>query len=228
MNESVWLHFRRGVLLFVWIVFVVGSKFRLLNERIKKCTNSSKVSSLRRSGNEAYLEIGENSSHSPLNEIATISRLHRELRNAIHLIEEYFASIILLNSLKQLLTATTCIHIFYRQLKIREQFTVDALVYTVHMSAWWIYPVTMLFVLSNVCGSTTEEANATGNLLHATLVNCRIDSHKIPEFDIFVLELLQNRVTISLLGFVEANYVLVYSMIVTSAGYLTIMLQFYD
>ncbi|XP_043284757.1 uncharacterized protein [Venturia canescens] len=186
------------VILFVWVVAIVQGKFCRLNGRIKSFIDNDLIARSHGTGG-ASSGIVENPSYLFCQKINMVSLLHRELRHAIHLIEQHFAILVLLNSVKLLLSFTSSAHITYRYLKNREYYTWDDLIYTLHTSGWVATPVVVMCAISNVCGSTRDEANDTGNLLHALLNDCQMcdNLRKLP-------------------------------MTATAAGYLTIMLQFYD
>lgn len=89
-----------------------------------------------------------------------ISQLHRELRKAIRLIENHFAILILLYLVKNLLNLSNSLHIAYRYLKACENFTSEDFLFMSHIVAWMATPVLGLCVISNVCGSLSNEVTS--------------------------------------------------------------------
>ncbi|XP_043285507.1 uncharacterized protein [Venturia canescens] len=199
-------------ILFLWIVFIVREMFQHLNEKIKNCLNYRR-SSWSKSTSETSLEIEDNSSWLLSRQIVTFSRLHREIRNVVRLTRDHFALLLFLNRLKQLCRFTTCVHVTYRYLKNCQYFNWEDSIYMLHASVWIITLIIFMYIFSDICGSMTKEANDTGNLLHAFLNKCSPlkKNEEIAKLNIFLFDLLQNNITISLLGLVEANYFLVYS-----------------
>ncbi|KAJ8925663.1 hypothetical protein NQ315_009508 [Exocentrus adspersus] len=91
--------------------------------------------------------------------------------------------------------------------------------------AWLIDEAVEIYLLVQSCASTCETANATPILLHEfrnELYNIEIESH----IQMYSLQLLHQKMSISAMGFFTIDYSLLYSIVGVVTTYLVIFIQF--
>ncbi|XP_043284308.1 uncharacterized protein [Venturia canescens] len=238
-NASLWTSYNllripsfNSVTTFLWSILVVKRKFYRLNEKVRFLMVPFRNKSFVLEEN-ACSELIRNSKHSPAalpDTIDAISQHRRNLIKVTKMVKRHFDFLVLLCIVAHMPTCVVNIYLAYKTVKEDEPMTGSNWFYTFSYICWFFFPIFTLLVISNVCGSTTNEANETGNVLHAMLNGQGNfgDSREVAKFNMFSLELLQNPVEMSLFGFVDLNHWMVYKVLTTAITYLVIMLQFYN
>ncbi|XP_043284500.1 uncharacterized protein [Venturia canescens] len=220
------------VTIVLWSFVIIKRKFRRLNEKVRflMLHDYQESRTLEKNVPSGLIKNFSYIPAIPSNRIDIISQHHRDLAKLIYTIKRHCDPLFLLCIMAHISNGLVNAYLTYRSVTDRNVMTASDCLFTFSYFIWTCYPLSMLLVMSNIFGSTLNEANRTGNVLHNMLNNYENsgDSREVAKLYMFSFNLLKNRLEISLFGLLDLNHWMVYKIVIMATTYVVIMFQFYN